>query len=252
MYKAIVMAGGGKESLKNFNNQSITSKSALPVLGRPMVSYVLYALRESKSVDKILYVGDLEPLSKISIKVDYTLPDSGSLFLNVIKALEFFKDEHQVLILTSDIPLVKSYMIDNFLSKCDESAIFCYSFVRKEDLEKLFPNAHRTYVRLREGTFNGGNLMLVDPSKILAKRNILEEIVSNRKNPFYLARIFGFIGIIRYIIGTLDIPTLEARASKILGGKAQAVLMEYPEISFDIDNQLQLEFVEERLGRQIV
>lgn len=252
MYKAVVMAGGGKESLKNFNNQGITSKSALPVLGRPMVSYVLYALRESKSVDKILYVGDLEPLSKISIKVDYTLPDSGSLFLNVIKALEFFKDEHQVLILTSDIPLVKSYMIDNFLSKCDKSAIFCYSFVRKEDLEKLFPNAHRTYVRLREGTFNGGNLMLVDPSRILAKRNILEEIVSNRKNPFYLARIFGFIGIIRYIIGTLDIPTLEARASKILGGKAQAVLMEYPEISFDIDNQLQLEFVEERLGRQVV
>lgn len=252
MYKAVVMAGGGKESLKNFNNQGITSKSALPVLGKPMVSYVLYALRESKSVDKILYVGDLEPLSKISIKVDYTLPDSGSLFLNVIKALEFFKDEHQVLILTSDIPLVKSYMIDNFLSKCDKSAIFCYSFVRKEVLEKLFPNVHRTYVKLREGTFNGGNLMLVDPSKILAKRNILEEIVSNRKNPFYLARIFGFIGIIRYIIGTLDIPTLEARASKILGGKAQAVLMEYPEISFDIDNQLQLEFVEERLGRQIV
>lgn len=252
MYKAVVMAGGGKESLKNFNEQGITSKSALPVLGRPMVSYILDALRESKNADKILYIGDLEPLSKISIKVDYTLPDSGSLFSNVIKALEFFKDEPQVFILTSDIPLVKSHMIDDFLSKCDKSAIFCYSFVRKEDLEKLFPNAHRTYVRLKEDTFNGGNLMLVNPSKILAKRDLLEEIVSNRKNPFYLARIFGFTGIIRYIIGTLDILTLEARASKILGGKAQAVLMGYPEISFDVDNQLQLEFVEERLGRQVV
>lgn len=249
MYKAVVMAGGGKESLKNFNDQSSTSKSALPILGKPMVFYVLNALRGSKLVDKILYIGDLDALSRMSLELDYTIPDSGSLFLNAMRALEFFKDEHQVLILTSDIPLIKSYMIDDFLSKCDKSAVFCYSFVRKEDLERLFPNAHRTYVKLKEGTFNGGNLMLVSPSIVLTKKALLEKIVSNRKNPLYLAKIFGLVGIIRYIIGTLDIPTLEARASKILGGRAQAVLTEYPEISFDVDNQLQLEFVEERLGK---
>ncbi|MCX7796636.1 MAG: NTP transferase domain-containing protein [bacterium] len=252
MYKAIVMAGGGRESLKTFNYQSSTSKSALLVFGRPMVSYVLDALRESKLVDKILYIGDLEVLSKISINVDYTIPDSGSLFLNVMKALEFFRDEPQVLILTSDIPLIKSYMIDDFLSKCDRSAIFCYSFVRKENLERLFPHAHRTYVRLKEGTFNGGNLILVNPSKVLAKKKLLERIISNRKNPLFLAKIFGLTGIIRYMTGTLDIPILEARASKILGGKVQAVLTEYPEVSFDVDNQLQLEFVEERLGKQVI
>ncbi|MBC7319304.1 NTP transferase domain-containing protein [bacterium] len=252
MYKAVVMAGGGKESLKAFNNQNVTSKSALPVLGEPMVSYVLSALKQTKKVDKILYVGDLEPLSRIPTKVDYTLPDFGNLFSNLIKALEFFKDERQVLILTSDIPLIKSYMIDDFLSRCDRSAIFCYSFTRKEDLENLFPNAHRTYVRLKEGYFNGGNLMLVSPSQVLAKVELLEKIVSNRKNPFYLAKLFGFTGIIRYIFGTLDISTLELKASKILGGRAQAVLMEYPEISFDVDDQIQLEFVEERLGKQVV
>ena len=250
MYKAVVMAGGGKESLKSFINKNVTSKGAIPVLGRPMVSYVLESLKGAKNVDKILYIGDLDVLSSISIKVDYSLPDSGSLFSNLIKALEFFKDESQVLVLTSDIPLVKSYMIDEFLSRCDKSAVFCYSFVRKEDIERFFPNAHRTYVRVKEGYFNGGNLMVISPSCILSKKELLEKIISSRKNPFYLAKLFGISVIIRYIFGTVSISTLEDRATRILGGKAQAVLMEYPEISFDVDNQLQLEFVEEKLGKQ--
>ncbi|MGC8972335.1 MAG: NTP transferase domain-containing protein [bacterium] len=250
MYKAVVMAGGGKESLKLFKNQDVTSKGAIPILGKPMVSYVLEALKNAKNVDEILYIGDLEVLSNISIKVDYSLPDSGGLFSNLMRALEFFKRENKVLVLTSDIPLIKSYMIDEFLSRCDSSAVFCYSFVRKEDLERFFPSARRTYVRVREGYFNGGNLIVVSPSYILPKGELLEKIISSRKNPFYLAKLFGIGIIIGYIVGTVRISTLEARATKILGGRAQAVLMEYPEISFDVDNQLQLEFVEEKLGKQ--
>lgn len=247
MYKAVIMAGGGKESLRLFKNQNVTSKGAIPILGKPMVAYVLEALRDAKNVDEVLYIGDLDALSSISLKVEYSLPDSGSLLSNLIRALEFFKEENQILVLTSDIPLIKPYMIDEFLSRCDSSAVFCYSFVRKEDLERFFPNARRTYVRVREGYFNGGNLIVVSPSHILPKRELLEKIISSRKNPFYLAKLFGISIIIGYIIGTVRISTLEARATKILGGRAQAVLMEYPEISFDVDNQLQLEFVEGKL-----
>ncbi|HON72684.1 MAG TPA: molybdopterin-guanine dinucleotide biosynthesis protein A, partial [bacterium] len=64
-----------------------------------------------------------------------------------------------------------------------------------------------------------------------------------------LAKLIGWNIILRYIMGNLDIPTLEAKSSKILGGKTQAVLMEYPEIGFDVDNQTQLNFVEERLDK---
>jgi hypothetical protein len=91
------MAGGGKESLKSFINQDATSKGAIPVLGRPMVSYVLESLRGARNVDKILYIGDLDVLSGISINVDYSLPDSGSLFSNLIKAMEFLKMRHRFL-----------------------------------------------------------------------------------------------------------------------------------------------------------
>lgn len=249
MYSCAILAGGGKDSVKLFNI-SASSKGAIPILGRPMVEYVLEAVRSAKKVNKILYVGDLEVLSNIKIKVDYSIPDTGDLFFNLINALEFFKENLQVLIVTSDIPLIKGYMLDDFLSRCDRSAVFCYSFVRKEDSEKLFPKAHRTYVRLREGSFTGGNIMLVSPSYILKNKELIEKIISSRKNPFGLAKIIGWGTIVRYIIGNLDIPTLESRASKILGGKTQAVLMEYPEIGFDVDNQNQLGFVEERLVQQ--
>jgi len=248
MYNCAIMAGGGKDSLKLFN-VSATSKGAVPISGKPMVEYVIEALRSAKSIDKILYAGDIEILSSIKMRVDYSISDAGELFLNFMNALEFFKDESQVLIVTSDIPLIKGYMIDEFLSRCDRSAIFCYSFVRKEDSEKLFPKAHRTYVKLKEGAFTGGNIMLVNPSFILKNREIIQRVISNRKNPFNLAKLIGLAIILRYITGSLDIPTLEAKSSRILGGKTQAVLMEYPEIGFDVDNQTQLKFVEEILAK---
>jgi len=248
MYNCAIMAGGGKDSLKLFN-VSATSKGAVLISGKPMVEYVIEALRSAKSIDKILYAGDIEILSSIKMRVDYSISDAGELFLNFMNALEFFKDESQVLIVTSDIPLIKGYMIDEFLSRCDRSAIFCYSFVRKEDSEKLFPKAHRTYVKLKEGAFTGGNIMLVNPSFILKNREIIQRVISNRKNPFNLAKLIGLAIILRYITGSLDIPTLEAKSSRILGGKTQAVLMEYPEIGFDVDNQTQLKFVEEILAK---
>jgi len=248
MYNCAIMAGGGKDSLKLFN-VSATSKGAVPISGKPMVEYVIEALRSAKSIDKILYAGDIEILSSIKMRVDYSISDAGELFLNFMNALEFFKDESQVLIVTSDIPLIKGYMIDEFLSRCDRSAIFCYSFVRKGDSEKLFPKAHRTYVKLKEGAFTGGNIMLVNPPFILKNREIIQRVISNRKNPFNLAKLIGLAIILRYITGSLDIPTLEAKSSRILGGKTQAVLMEYPEIGFDVDNQTQLKFVEEILAK---
>lgn len=243
------MAGGGKESVRLFN-LSVSSKGAIPILGRPMIEYVIKAVKSAKSIDKILYVGDLEVLPKINTKVNYSIPDTGDFFFNLISGLEFFKNESQVLIVTSDIPLIKGYMIDEFLSRCDKSAVFCYSFVRKEDSERLFPKAHRTYVKLKEGSFTGGNIMLVSPSHILKIGELLEKIISARKNPFILAKIFGWSTIISYIIGSLSISSLEAKASRILGGKAQAVLMEYPEIGFDVDTPIQLNFVEGKLAEQ--
>lgn len=79
MYSCAILAGGGKDSVKLFNI-SASSKGAIPILGRPMVEYVLEAVRSAKKVNKILYVGDLEVLSNIKIKVDYSIPDTGDLF----------------------------------------------------------------------------------------------------------------------------------------------------------------------------
>ena len=248
MYKCIVLAGGGEKSAELLGKKT-SSKGAVYILDKPMVEYVLEAIRGTSLVDKILYIGDTEILSKIRVNVDYSFPDTGSIFDNLIKALEFFQDEYQVLVITSDIPLIKSYMIEEFLSKCDKDAVFCYSFVKKEDSERLFPKAHRTYIKLKEGSFTGGNVVLVNPSCILKNKALLQKVVSNRKNPFNLAKVIGWDIMIKFFLGSVDIFTLELKVSKALGGKAQAVPVDYPEVGFDIDNQIQLTFVEGKFGK---
>jgi GTP:adenosylcobinamide-phosphate guanylyltransferase len=249
MYNCIVLAGGGKESADLLGRKA-SSKGAVCILNKPMVEYVLEAIKGVSLIDKILYIGDIEVLSKVKIGVDYSYPDTGSIFDNLINGLEFFRDEKQVLVVTSDIPLIRSYMIEDFLSRCSNEAVFCYSFVKKEDSERLFPKAHRTYIRLREGAFTGGNIVLVNPSCILKNKGLLYSVISNRKNPFNLAKVIGWGIMIKFLFGSVDIPMLEAKASKILKGRAQAVPVDYPEVGFDIDNQIQLAFVEEKLGKQ--
>ncbi|MGB9682766.1 MAG: NTP transferase domain-containing protein [bacterium] len=249
MYDCIVLAGGGEKSAEVLGKKA-SSKGAVPILNKPMVGYVLEAVKGVSLVNRLLYIGDTSVLSKLEISIHYSYPDTGSIFENLIKGLEFFQNDNQVLVVTSDIPLIRSYMIEDFLSRCSSDAVFCYSFVKKEDSEKLFPKAHRTYIRLKEGSFTGGNIVLLSPSCILKNRNLLYSVISNRKNPFNLAKVIGWGIMIRFIFGSVDIPTLELKASKILGGRAQAVPVAYPEVGFDIDNEIQLIFVEEKLGKQ--
>jgi GTP:adenosylcobinamide-phosphate guanylyltransferase len=248
MYNCIVLAGGGEKSAELLGKKA-SSKGAVYILDKPMVEYVLESIKGTFLIDKIFYIGDTEVLSKIKVNVDYSFPDTGSIFDNLIKGLEFFHNEAQVLVVTSDIPLIKSYMIEDFLSKCGKDAVFCYSFVKREDSERLFPKAHRTYIKLREGSFTGGNIVLVNPPCILKNKALLQRVVSNRKNPFNLAKVIGWTIMIRFLFGSVDIPTLEVKASKVLKGRAQAVPVDYPEVGFDVDSQIQLTFVEGKLGK---
>jgi len=66
-------------------------------------------------------------------------------------------------------------------------------------------------------------------------RDLIARLFSYRKSPLKLARLFGPGFILGLVFGRLSIEALERRASSIIQAKVAAVIVEHPELGFDID-----------------
>ena len=95
------------------------------------------------------------------------IPPGRSLLESLNNGLRAIDIEEPLLVLTSDIPLISKDALEDFLFRCKQKeADVYYSFVPKEINESKYPGVQRTYVKLYEGTFTGGNLVLLSPEVI--------------------------------------------------------------------------------------
>lgn len=245
---ALVLAGA-PASPEMEAQYSIKNRAELPIAGKMMVQYVIDALKASEQVGDIYLVGNTECEG-----VDKMIAPSETLMENLIKGLESCATEANgghVLVATSDIPLVTSEAIDDFISRCgDRQADFYYSIVSKVTNEKRFPGMKRTYVRLAEGTMTGGNLMVINPEIMVSNGDLIREILNSRKSIKRLARLIGIGILIRAVIaqtiwsGAINIPTLEKTVGRIIRAKLKAVETPFPEIGADVDDAEHIPFAE--------
>lgn len=247
-----MLAGGSSKSLGDPG----TSKGFVEIGNRPMVSYLLDALRRCSRVDQIGLVmpdgGGSRPFSDVK-----GITAVGSMTENIRAGVSAFDNFDWILILAADIPLVTTEALDDFLSRCldpntegdvDPEACFCYPVIRREDVERKFPGAKRTYAKLREGTFTGGNLALADRRSLVNQLSLLDEAYTLRKSPLRLLRLIGLRLLLKHLTIGLSIKDLERRVSTIIGGNARAIITPYPEIGVDVDKHEDLELVQEILN----
>jgi GTP:adenosylcobinamide-phosphate guanylyltransferase len=236
-----VVLGGGHASDPLAQGAGVQVKSLINIAGQPMSAYVLHALRAG-GVGKIVYVGattpSLEPLFDIHI------PAKGTMLENLQAGLEPLLAEARVLIATADIPLLTPAAVQDVLHR-DSGAGLVYPVVAKQAAEAAFPGGKRTYARLREGTFTGGNLFLLEPRLVGQFLPRLEYILNNRKNVLRLAGMFGLGALLKLLFGQLKIAELEQTVSRILGVPAMALICPFAEIGFDVDKPEDLALVQE-------
>ncbi|HHY81790.1 MAG TPA: NTP transferase domain-containing protein [Clostridiales bacterium] len=239
---AVVLAGDSK---KGAVQEGIDNKSLLPINGKPMVEYVIDALRDSPLVDKISIIGPTLPLKEhLGDKVDYYIESRDSLFENVKAGLEPFANDKAVLVVTSDIPMITGEMVTDFIQKsmnlgCD----FCYPIVEKQLNEKRFPGVERTYVRLKDGTYTGGNIIFLNPSVVGPCEEFARKLIEFRKQPWKTSRMLGLKFLVGLLLGSLSIPEVEERFCRLLDIKASAIVVSYPEIGNDVDKPSDVEMV---------
>lgn len=251
-WDAIVLAGAK-------NNGALKEVSPVPyealisLKNRTLIEYVVDSLTKTPSVGRILVVGPREHLSSLIGERVYSIQEgSDSILENVKIGAEVLNVKEDILLTTSDIPLITPEAIEDFLEKTRrlEGDLF-YPIISKEDNESLLPGMERTYVRLRDGVYTGGNLFLFSPHAIPICYEPIRKFIQNRKNPLKLTRLLGIPFLFQLVIGRLSLKGIEKRMSRLLGIKGVPIISRHPEMGFDIDKPSDLEIVEHYLQQNL-
>ncbi len=236
---AVVLAGGGNDALSQA--AGVPAKALVPFQGQPLASYVLDALHGSAEVAHIVYVGEATPA--ITARVAQVLP-AGATFVESfsagVKAALESSPESPVLVTTADLPWLRAAALDDFLAAATGAAL-AYPIVRRETALAQFPGQRRTFVRLKDGRFTGGNMMVLSPEMVPVLLPFIERAYQGRKNPLALARLFGFDFIVKLAFGQLSIKAVEGRAARILGLPVRALETPHASIGADVDKSEHLQ-----------
>lgn len=243
---AVILAG--KQGKSPF--EGVENKALIKIHNKPMVEYIIDALRGSERIGKIAVVGSKDELSPLlGDKVDYIIEGNSRVTDNGLRGVEHFNGERRVLIITSDIPLITGKAIADFIDNCEASgADLCYPIVTKECCIDRYPDAKRTYTTIKEGTFTGGNAFYINPSIARKCHDLFTHLTENRKNTLKMAGVLGPRIILEFIFKRLSISTVEKRVSKLIGIKAKAIVSQYPEIGNDVDKPEDIVMAEKYLA----
>lgn len=245
--QAIVLAGGTEDD-KWAKQHGVKNKAFLPINDLPMINYVVAALRACSHIEHIVVVGPVDTLADLLPYEDIKyLPEQGDIIDNVLAAVKELPQNKKVLICTSDIPMLTPEALNSlFVAVSEREADFYYPIINRTDCEQSYPGVKRTYVKLKDGSFTGGNIVVVNPQQAIPLAQIFRKLVAERKQPLKMLLTLGFSGVVFISmlgLGMLTVAGLERRLSRILGIRGAAIHCAYPEIGTDVDKDSDLELV---------
>lgn len=236
----VVLAGGkAKPELEQATGQA--NRALVVVNGKTLLSHVVDALRAADPSSPVTVIGNV-PESEDYVR----LPDSGDFVGNVFAGVTAYADAPWLLYATSDLPFLTGEAVAAFVREAvakgeATNASLIYPVVPVATCYARFPQIRRTALRLREGEFTGGNLMLARPAFLLSQKQRVAEAYAARKSPLRLAGMLGLETILRALLSQkvspnlLTIPFLEARVARLLGVTVSALVCDSVEIATDLD-----------------
>jgi GTP:adenosylcobinamide-phosphate guanylyltransferase len=254
---AILAAGGipqPQDPLYTHSNGE--SKALIDIAGKPMAQWVLDALGEAKTIDRVVLVGLTKKSGLTCKKPLHFLSSQGKLLENVkagtAKVLELNPRAKHILFVTSDIPAINGQMVDWVVNTCLQTKHdLYYNVIRRESMEQRFPASMRTFTRLKDLEVCGGDMNMARAAIVSENSDFWDKIFEARKNPAAQAALIGWDIIFKFIFRQLTIDDVIQRVADKLGIKGRAIVCPYPEIGMDVDKPHQLDIMRAYLRRKV-
>lgn len=239
---SVVILAGGRNSPEMEAATGVSNRALVELGGRTMLSYVVDALAGARGIDRLFVVGDVPADSRYErVHGGKTLMDN---LLAGLHAASPNGEADRVLVSTSDTPFLTPESIDFFLRESlTTGANLCYPIIPISVCQERFPEMKRTTLKLRDGAFTGGNMMVLDSRFILSNQDTILRAYAARKSVSQIGRLLGW-GLLARILAAqllspslLTLASLEAGVSRLIGAgcHARAVVTPYAEIGTDVD-----------------
>jgi hypothetical protein len=182
------------------------------------------------------------------------MKNQGSMLENIIAGIQRVREidpaAHHVLVASSDVPAVKSEMVDwviNTAMQTDDDLY--YNVIERHVMEKRFPGSRRSYTYLKGAVVCGGDINVVRTITV-DKDSIWKDLIEGRKNVFKQASVIGWDVLFLLLLRQITIDEAVKRVGKRVGLKGRAVICPYAEVGMDVDKPFQLEIIRADLAQR--
>lgn len=243
---AFILAGGLTPWLKEYAGTEY--RCLAPLAGNRLVDYIINALRGSGRIRRIAVAASPEAIEQLAGTLGKGIilcEAEGDLPATAYTAARALGEDASIKLLgvCDDIPLLSPLAVHDFLVACDAypDGQLYYPIIPQDACLTEFPQAKRTYGKLRDGTFTGGNMMLVAKDVIPRGQEKAREIFSRRKSPLKLCNWLGWSFVFKLLCHRLTLAAAEARTSALLEMRCKAIVTRHACIGMDIDKPSDLE-----------
>ena len=231
---AVVTAGGipqPDEPLYSYSKGE--SKALIDIAGKPMIQWVLDALSEAHTIERVVVIGLTERANLVCKKPLTYLSNQGKMLDNLkagtAKVLELNPKAKYILFVSSDIPGIKGEMVDWVVNNCLETSDdLYYNVIRREDMEERFPKSKRTFTPLKDMEICGGDMNMARASIVNQNSDFWSKLIEARKNPAAQAALIGPDIIFKFIFRQLTIDDVIQRIADKLSLKGRASSVPIP------------------------
>lgn len=250
-----ILAGGLSPWLKEYAG---TEHRCLARIGdKRIIDYILDALQESGCIRRIVVAARKEvlPTLRATLPAAILLCEAeGDLPATAYAAAQALGEEstEKLLGVCDDIPLLTPLAVREFLADCHRypQGELYYPIIPQDTCLASFPEAQRTYGKLADGVFTGGNMMLVAKRVIPRGQQKAREIFARRKSPLKLCNWLGWSFIVRLLLHSLTVAGAEKRTTELLEMNCKAVITRHAGVGMDIDKPADLKLAARYLSEQ--
>ena len=175
----------------------------------------------------------------------------SNIVAGVNKSIELDKKSEYVMIVSTDIPALKSEMVDWLVDTCMETNDdLYYGVCTSKVMEKRFRGSKRTYTKLKDIELCGADINITHVRMATEHLDMWESLIGSRKNPLKQAGIIGFGLLWQVFTRSISLDELAAKISERIGIKGRAIIWSHAEPCMDVDKPHQLELIRKDFAKQ--
>ncbi len=254
---ALVLAGRRRGEDPVALATGVSHKAFALLHGRPLLSYVLEALRGVPAIESVtISIDDADALrhhpefGPALASGALAVHASGSSPAESVRDFVERSKSAALLVTTADHPLLRAETVRAFVDEAlANGSDLTVALVPEEALLEVAAQSRRTWLRLGRERFTGANLFLARSPGAAKVAAFWRKAEGLRKEPWRLAALFGAVTLARFMAGRLPLDAALAAVSKATGARIAAVRLRDGRAGIDVDKLEDLALVERVMRR---